>query len=207
MTELMWLPRAWPRSGATAGRQFQNSRHIPLSLGTDQHVRVFAERDALGMLFGFEFDLDIVEIGKRELTGPRHALEPTLLPELEQPLLRMRVQDAIALLAAQLDGCVHDLAGDAGVAALVADRQPFELGEIREVTNPHAADRLMSAVANQMGGGEIVAVELLLERAMLLAHVDGAADRDRARHLIHRSHHAHGHRGMLLLLPPGRRHV
>src|SRR5450432_2883334 len=185
MTELMRSTRAWPRSGATARGQFENARHIPLSLGTDQHVRVFAKRNALGMLFGFEFDLDIVEIRKREFAGTRHALKPALFPKLEQPLLRMRVQDAIALLAAQLDGCVHNLAGDAGVAALVADRQPFEFGEIRKITNPHAADRLVSAMTNQMRGGKIVAVELLFERAMLFAHIDGATDRDHPRHFIH----------------------
>src|SRR6266581_7027583 len=163
----MRLTRAWPRSGATTCRQFENARNIPLSLGTDQDVGVFAQRDALGMLFGFEFDLDIVEIRKREFAGTRHALKPALFPELEQPLLRMRVQNAIALLSAQLDGCVHDLAGDAGVAALVADRQPFEFGEIGKIANPHAADRLVSPVTDQMRGGKIVAVELLFERAML----------------------------------------
>ena len=87
MTELMRLPRAGPRSGATACGQFENARHIPLSLGTDQYVRVFAKRDALRMLFGFEFDLDIVEIRKREFAGTRHALKAALFPELEQPLL------------------------------------------------------------------------------------------------------------------------
>src|SRR6187397_668740 len=124
MTELMALTRAWPWRGAPARGQFENARNVPLPLGTDQDVGVLAQRDALGMLFGFELDLDIVEIRKREFARSRHAHEPALLPELEQPLLRMRVQHAIALLAAQLDGGVHDLAGDAGVAALVADRQP-----------------------------------------------------------------------------------
>ena len=76
-----------------------------------------------------------------------------------------------------------------GVAALVANGQPFELGEIGKIANPHAADRLAVLVADQMGGGEIIAVEFLLERAMLFAHVDRAADRDHARHLVHRAHH------------------
>src|SRR3954466_9418911 len=109
MTELMRLTRAWPRSGATARGQFENAGHVPLSLGADQDVGVFAQRDALGMLFGFEFDLDIVEIRKREFAGTRHPLEAALLPEFEQPLLRVRVENAIALLAAQFDGGVHDL--------------------------------------------------------------------------------------------------
>ena len=63
------------------------------------------------------------------------------------------------------------------------------LAKSGEIADPHAADRLAVLVADQMGGGEIVAVELLLERAVLFAHVDGAADRDHARHLVHRSHH------------------
>ena len=163
---------------------------IPLPLGTDQDVGIVVERDALRMFFGFEFDLDIVEIRKHQFAAASHAPEPALLPDLEQPLLRMRVQNAVTLLAAKLDGRIDDLPGEAAAAALVADRQPFELGEIGKVADPHAADRLAVLVANQMGGGKIIAVEFLFERAMLFAHIDRAADRDHARHLVHRAHHS-----------------
>ena len=99
----------------------------------------------------------------------------------------MRIQNAVALLPAQLDGGIEDFAGKAVTAALVADRQSFELGEIGKIANPHAADRLAVLVADQMGRGKIIAVEFLFERAMLFAHIDRAADRDHARHLVHRA--------------------
>ena len=117
----------------------------------------------------------------------------------------MRIEDAVAFLPAQLDRAVDDLAGDAGVAALVADRQPFELGEIGEIADPHAADRLTFAVADQMGGGKIVAVELLFERTALFAHVDRAADRNHPRHLVHRADHFD--RDRIRRNGPGRRKI
>ena len=45
-----------------------------------------------------------------------------------------------------------------------------------------------------MRGGKIVAVELLFERASLLAHIDRAADGDHARHFVHRPNHLDGDR-------------
>ena len=40
---------------------------IPSALGTNQHVGIVVERDALRMLRGFQLDLDIVEIGKHQI--------------------------------------------------------------------------------------------------------------------------------------------
>src|SRR6267143_3503949 len=90
-----------------ARRLFKNARSIPAALGADDHVGIIAERYALRMLLGFQFDLDIVEIRKHELAGA-HALEATLLPHLEKTLLRVRVQNAVAFLAAEIDRCVED---------------------------------------------------------------------------------------------------
>ena len=75
------------------------------------------------MFFSFEFDFDIIEIGKDELAAASHALEPALGPEAEQALLGMRVQNAVTLFPAKLDGRIDDLAGQAVASALVADGQ------------------------------------------------------------------------------------
>src|SRR5450631_4806388 len=76
----------------------------------------------------------------------------------------------------------------------MADRQSLKLGKIGKIPNPDAADRLAVLVADQMRGGKIVAVELLFERAPLLAHIDRAANGDHARHFIHRPNHLDGYR-------------
>jgi len=78
--------------------------------------------------------------------------------------------------------------------AFMTDGKPLQLGETGEVPDPHAADGFAVLVADQMGGGKIIAVEFLLERAALLAHVDRAANGDDARHLVHRANHFHGDR-------------
>src|ERR1700731_3550346 len=98
----------------------------------------------------------------------------------------MRVQNAVAFLAAEIDRRVEDPPGQTGTPALMADRQSFKLGELGEIPNPDASDRLAVLVADQVRGGKIVAVEFLFEWASLLAHVDRAADGDDARHFVHR---------------------
>src|SRR3954453_11854882 len=118
----------------------EDARRIPAPFGTNQQIGIVVEGETLGMLLGLEFDLDIVKVGEHEFAAWR-ALESALLPETKKPGLRMRVQDAVAFLPAQFDSRVHDPAGEARVAAFVADGQSLELGEIRKITDPHTADR------------------------------------------------------------------
>src|SRR5260370_7758319 len=73
------------------------------------------------------------------------------------------------------------------------DGQSFKLGKIGKIPNPDASDRLAVLVADQMRGGEIVAVELLFKWASLLAHIDRAADGDHPRHFVHRPNHLDGY--------------
>ena len=143
------------------------------------------------VFLGLQLDLNIVEIGKHQLAAA-HLLEAARLPDLEVALLRMRVEHAVAFLAAEIDGRIEDAPGEAATAAFVPHCQPLELCEAGKIADPHASNRLAVLVADQMGGGKIVAVEFLLERTSLLGHVDRAADRDHARHLIHRPHHLDG---------------
>src|ERR1700730_8732785 len=106
----------------------------------------------------------------------------------------MRVQNAVAFLAAEIDRRVEDPPGQTGTPALMADRQSFKLGELGEIPNPDASDRLAVLVADQMRGGKIVAVEFLFKWTSLLAHVDRAADGDHARPFVHRPNDLDGYR-------------
>src|SRR5437879_12863242 len=105
-----------------------------------------------------------------------------LFPEFEKSLLGMRVHNAITFPPAELHCCADDLTGEARVSTFISHGKPFKLGKIRKIPNAHATNGLLAVVTNQVGCGEIIAVELFLERAMLLTHIDRAADRDHARH-------------------------
>ena len=72
------------------------------------------------------------------------------------------------------------------------DREPFDLREISEITDADAGDRLGAAVADQMGGAQVIAVELLVVRTFLLADEDGAADRDHVHVVRHGADHPDG---------------
>src|SRR6266516_1049295 len=74
------------------------------------------------------------------------------------------------------------------------DGQSFEFGEFGKIPDTDASDRLAVLVTDKMGGGKIVAVELLFKRASLFAHIDCATDGDDASHLVHRSNNRHGYR-------------
>src|SRR5258708_20927947 len=103
----------------------------------------------------------------------------------------MRVQNAIALLPAELDCRRDNLARQALVSAFMAHSKPFQLGEIGKISNAHATDRFLALVANEVGRGEIVAVELLFERTLLFTHVDRAADSNHARQVLHLLNDSH----------------
>ncbi|MHC2194911.1 hypothetical protein ACVJF1_007544 [Bradyrhizobium diazoefficiens] len=59
---------------------------------------------------------------------------------------------------------------------MVSHREPLDLGEIAEEAHPQAARRLAADKADEMRGYHVVAVELLLERTILLGEIDRRAD-------------------------------
>src|SRR5215470_16692396 len=104
-------------------------------------------------------------------------------PEVDQPVLRQPVDLLKALALDVLDGRLHELERDPRAAELMAYREPLDLGEFAKEADAQAARRLAADIAEKMRGAEIVAVELLLDRAVLLGEIDGGADR-RHRHEI-----------------------
>src|SRR5205085_9291043 len=139
---------------AAARRPLENARRVPAAVGPDQHIGIVVECDALRMFLDLQLDLNIVEIGKHQLAAA-HLLEAARLPDLEVALLRMRVEHAVAFLAAEIDGRIEDAPGEAATAAFVAHCQALELCEAGKIADPHASNRLAVLVADQMGGGKI----------------------------------------------------
>ncbi len=59
----------------------------------------------------------------------------------------------------------------------MTDREPFDLGELAEEPHPQTARRLVADKAEEVRRDQIVAVELLLDRAILLGEVHRRTDR------------------------------
>src|SRR5215468_7528024 len=104
-------------------------------------------------------------------------------PEIHEAILREAVDLPKTLALDVGDGLLHQLERDPRAAELMAHRKPLDLGEFAEEADAQAARRLAADIAEKMRGAEIVAVELLLDRAVLLGEIDGGADR-RHRHEI-----------------------
>lgn len=94
-------------------------------------------------------------------------------PEIDQPVLRLAVDLAKALALHIVDARLYQLERDARPPVLVPHRKPFHLGEIAEEPHPQTARRLVADIADEMRGNHVVAVELFIERAILLGEIDG----------------------------------
>ncbi len=83
--------------------------------------------------------------------------------------------------AAALDEELADI-----VAAEALDhRQPLRHGEGLEPAQAHGADRLVAEIGDDVGGAEIVAVELLGVRDVLFADEAGGADGEGLKRVFH----------------------
>src|ERR1044072_679205 len=88
-------PRHWPDRGAR-----QDSRHVPTALGPDHDVGIDAERDGFGVGRCIQDNFDIIEVGKCELAAMLELAKTKTDKEVQQPLLRMRINSPISLGAA-----------------------------------------------------------------------------------------------------------
>src|ERR1700744_631792 len=135
---------------------------MPAALGTDQDVRVRTDGDGAGSLLQIRNDFDIFEIGKNEGLRPFKLTETEPSPKVHKTRLGMRVGPAIALLASKREAGLGEKEGGAAFAKLLADGHALEFHEIGEEPHPQTSDRLVAHISQQMRGGEVVAVILLV---------------------------------------------
>src|SRR5262249_54843647 len=152
----------------TLRRAVENAGTVPAALRPNQHKRVHAKSDRVWIGVGVDDHFDVGIIRELEFGGALELAPAHVEVVAEQVLLRMDVDAAIALAAAELDAGVHQPGADTQVAEFVADGKPLDLGEIGEVANPQTADRLPADIAQEVARAEIVAVELLVIGAVLL---------------------------------------
>src|SRR5215207_6425468 len=174
--------------GADRGA-LQDAGPVPLALGADQHVGVGGEREGIRVRLGLEQHLGVAEVAEGERPFRLDRARAEALPERHEAILRVAVDLAVALDAAELDAGPHEIEGEARAAELAPNREPLELGEIGEEAGPDAAGRLVVEGAEEVDPAEIVSVELFAEGAILLGHVDGGPKRDDLHEVVQRARH------------------
>ena len=93
-------------------------------------------------------------------------------PEIHQPVLRLTVDLLEPLALDVVDAGLHQLERHARAPELVAHGKTLDLGELAEKPHPQAAGRLGSDKSEEVRRHQIVAVEFLLDRAILLGEVN-----------------------------------
>src|SRR5262249_5242393 len=143
-----------------------------------------------------EVAVDRVVLVVGEVEGPVvDAAETFPLHHLEMPLLQMDVGLGVALATGELLAPGVDLMVDAEPAIATQHDAALELAERLEPAQPHGAGGLAIDIHDDVGGGIVVAVELLVVRAVLLAHEDGSAQRIALQQLVRCRCELDGHDG------------
>src|ERR1044072_2966342 len=157
---------------------------MPAAFGPDHDVRIDADRNRLRVWRHVERHFDIVEIGEYELTATLEWFEAEAAPEIQQALLRVTVDFAVTFGAAELDARAHHFEGKPCFPEFMSDGKALHFDEVGEIANAQTCGRLVSDIADEMRGRKIVAVEFFVVRTLLLGHVDRAADRHDAHHVV-----------------------
>src|SRR5882672_12680731 len=168
----------------TVCRALEHAGHVPAAFGPDDHIGVGADADRIGMLVELGDYFDVIEVRKDQLVTAVELLESEAAPKIDQTLLGVAIEPAVALLPAKLDSGAHQLEREARVAEFPAHRKALDLGKIGEETDAQAARRLIADIAKQMGRRQIVAVELFLVGTFLLADIDRASQTGDAHEIL-----------------------
>src|ERR1700730_7920740 len=129
------------------------------------------------MALRFQDHLHIIEIRENQLLAALECFEAALRPKFHQALLRVYVEALIAFHFAKLDTGPHEMRRQTRTAEFLSNRESLDLGEIGEITNAHAAGGLVADVTEKMRRREVVTVEFLLVRTLLLGDVNGGTNR------------------------------
>src|SRR6202171_3356989 len=173
----------------TACRALEHAGQVPAPFGPDDHIRVAADPDRFGMPVEFGDHFDIVEVRKNQFVAAVELLESEAAPKIDQALLGVAIEPAVALLLAELDSGAHQLEGEARVAEFLAHRKALDLGKSGEVTDAQAARRLVADISKQMSRRQVIAVEFFLIRTFLLADINSASQAGDAHKILEGARH------------------
>src|SRR5688572_23751526 len=150
---------------------------MPATLRPDHDVWIDADRDRFGMLFGIQHHLDVIKIREHKFAAAFEGSKTKPRPEIDEALLCVAVQASVAFDAAQFDTGANELEGEPGAAVFLPDREPFDLCEIRKVTDAQARSRLVADITEQVRRRKVIPIEFFFVGTLLLAQIDGAAYR------------------------------
>src|SRR5665213_1094325 len=97
-------------------------------------------------------------------------------PEVHQPVLRVAVDFLEPLALDVFKAGLHQLERYARPPELMADGETHDLGEFAKKTHPKTGRRLLSDKSDEMRRDQVIAVELLFDRTILLGKVDRRAN-------------------------------
>src|SRR6266446_6946232 len=159
---------------AARRRLLEDALGIQAILGpVDDHRR---GRQRHGVLRRIEVAIDRVVFVIGEVEHPVvDATEAFLLHHRQVPLLQMHVDAGVSLAPRELLAPGIDRVMDAEAAITPQHDAALELAERLEPAQPHRARGLAVDIHDHVRGGVVVAVELLVVRAMLLTHEHGSA--------------------------------
>ena len=159
-----------------AAREIEHAGPVPISLRADDHIGIAVERDGVGARLKVEDHLGIGEIGKSELAVVAERLGAEMRPEVNQPVLRVAIDLLEPLALDVIEAGLHQLERYARPPELTTDGEAFDLGKLAKKPHPKTGRGLIADKADEVRGDQIVAVELFLDRAILLGKVHGGAN-------------------------------
>src|SRR5581483_9343246 len=105
-----------------------------------------------------------------------HGAESETGPERCQTGLRMPDHADIPFFLTELQSSMNQLNRGAALTVLFANRNALEFCETCKKAQPHATDRLVADISQQMRGAEIVAVIFFIVGALLLPDINRVAN-------------------------------
>lgn len=138
------------------------------------------------------YDRHVLVVGEGEARLLQERLEAEALPVFQHAKLGGAVETVIALARGELGGVVGHLPADAETPELGPHRRPLRLGEIGEPADAEGTGGFPVDTGDEVGGGEVVAVELLVIGAGLLGAEDEAAEHEDLGQVVEAADHVDG---------------
>ncbi len=169
----------------------QDARAVPRALRPDQRERPGFQPHGVGGGRQIHHHLGVTVPAERECARRADGLCAEAGPERLQPLARVAVCLAVSFPRHQPERLPDDPEGDRRPTEFRTDGKPLQLREAREEANAKAGCRFAADPADQVHAAEIVPIELLVERAGLIADIDDGTDGGGAKKVIDRARDRH----------------
>lgn len=183
------------RRGRVAVRgSIQNAGTVPVSFGPDNDIRVAIQGDGVWRRFDLEKHLGVRKVREDDFSADGKRLRAEVRPEIDKTVLRLTVDFSKSLSLDVVHARLDEPECHRRLSILVTDGQPLNLGEVAEESDAQTSGRLVSDEADEVSRDKIVAVEFLIDWAVLLGEVDGAPNCRHQHEIVRVACEAHRYR-------------